>query len=73
MLEPFMSCPICHKPTQTTFRPFCSQRCADVDLGRWFKGAYRTPSFRQDNDPADLAEAEGKAILSSHDTSHQQP
>jgi endogenous inhibitor of DNA gyrase (YacG/DUF329 family) len=25
------------------FRPFCSARCADVDLGRWFTGAYRLP------------------------------
>ncbi|MCX5619098.1 MULTISPECIES: DNA gyrase inhibitor YacG [Bombella] len=66
-----MSCPICHKPTQTRFRPFCSQRCADVDLGRWFKGAYRTPSFRQDNDPADLTEAEVAAIRLAQEPSPQ--
>lgn len=70
MLEPFMSCPICQKPTVTAFRPFCSQRCADVDLGRWFKGAYRAPSFRQDNDPADLTEAEAEAIHRLHDPSN---
>ena len=28
-----MPCPICDKPTDTKFRPFCSKRCADVDLG----------------------------------------
>lgn len=38
-----MSCPICHKPTVREYRPFCSRRCADVDLGRWFSGAYAVP------------------------------
>jgi endogenous inhibitor of DNA gyrase (YacG/DUF329 family) len=37
-------CPICGKPAETPrLRPFCSPRCADVDLGRWFTGAYRVP------------------------------
>ena len=33
-------CPICGKPAGAGFRPFCSRRCADVDLGRWLKGGY---------------------------------
>lgn len=38
------SCPICQKPVETpAFRPFCSARCKDVDLGRWFTGNYRIP------------------------------
>lgn len=37
-------CPICEKASQdTTFRPFCSKRCADVDLQRWFSGRYAIP------------------------------
>jgi endogenous inhibitor of DNA gyrase (YacG/DUF329 family) len=36
-------CPICRKPTQPDYRPFCSKRCADVDLQRWFTGAYVAP------------------------------
>jgi endogenous inhibitor of DNA gyrase (YacG/DUF329 family) len=36
-------CPICGKPVQPRFRPFCSARCADVDLGRWFTEGYATP------------------------------
>lgn len=36
-------CPICGKPSAPAFRPFCSRRCADVDLGRWFSGDYRVP------------------------------
>ncbi|CAA7622754.1 DNA gyrase inhibitor YacG [Magnetospirillum sp. UT-4] len=34
-------CPVCGKPADAKFRPFCSRRCADVDLHRWLGGAYR--------------------------------
>lgn len=33
-------CPICAKPVDSAFRPFCSKRCADVDLQRWLSGRY---------------------------------
>lgn len=36
-------CPICGKPALAAFRPFCSKRCADIDLGRWLKGGYVIP------------------------------
>ena len=36
-------CPICGRPSMPKFRPFCSSRCADIDLGRWLKGNYRVP------------------------------
>ncbi len=36
-------CPICGKPADELFRPFCSKRCADVDLHRWFSGSYAVP------------------------------
>ncbi|ODN69566.1 DNA gyrase inhibitor YacG [Methylobrevis pamukkalensis] len=36
-------CPTCGAPTDPGFRPFCSKRCADVDLHRWFSGSYRIP------------------------------
>jgi uncharacterized protein len=39
-----MSCPICGKPTAADYRPFCSRRCADVDLGRWLTESYRIPA-----------------------------
>ena len=45
-----MSCPICGKQTSEKLRPFCSKRCADVDLGRWMSGAYAVPA---DEPPAD--------------------
>ena len=37
-------CPSCGNPRKKKFRPFCSKRCADMDLGRWFTGAYAVPS-----------------------------
>ncbi len=41
-------CPICKKPTQNSFRPFCSKRCADVDLSRWLNGHYAIPVVEED-------------------------
>ncbi|MCU0819582.1 MAG: DNA gyrase inhibitor YacG [Beijerinckiaceae bacterium] len=37
-------CPICSKPSVEAFRPFCSKRCADVDLNRWLGGQYALPA-----------------------------
>ena len=59
-----MTCPICKKPTDTRYRPFCSKRCADVDLGKWFSGDYAVPS----NDPEDV-----EAALDSADQEPQKP
>ena len=36
-------CPICGKPQQEKTAPFCSKRCADIDLSRWLKGVYAIP------------------------------
>ena len=48
-------CAICGKPVDPRFRPFCSKRCADVDLQRWFSGAYRIPGAA----PPDEADSPG--------------
>jgi endogenous inhibitor of DNA gyrase (YacG/DUF329 family) len=43
-VERFVSgCPICSKPPDAKFAPFCSKRCADVDLSRWLRGGYAIP------------------------------
>lgn len=39
-----MSCPVCKKPTDPAYKPFCSRRCADVDLQRWLAGRYAVPA-----------------------------
>ncbi len=49
-----MTCPICDQPTVKAYRPFCSKRCADKDLGRWMTGAYAVPSA----EPPDEGEIE---------------
>ena len=38
------ACPVCGRDRTKKHRPFCSKRCADVDLGRWFTGTYAVPS-----------------------------
>jgi uncharacterized protein len=47
-------CPICGKPASEADRPFCSCRCADIDLHRWLNGAYALP-VRPDDDEDDSA------------------
>ena len=39
-----MTCPICGRKSDEKYRPFCSRRCADVDLGRWLTESYRIPA-----------------------------
>ena len=43
-----MSCPICGENTAVKFRPFCSKRCADIDLAKWLNGSYAVPSQREE-------------------------
>jgi endogenous inhibitor of DNA gyrase (YacG/DUF329 family) len=38
---PARPCPICGKPAERKYHPFCSGRCRMIDLGRWLKGDYR--------------------------------
>jgi len=47
------TCPICGKPREEKFRPFCSRRCADIDLHRWLGGSYGIPAAEQDDSEAD--------------------
>jgi endogenous inhibitor of DNA gyrase (YacG/DUF329 family) len=41
-------CVLCGKPQDAAYKPFCSKRCADIDLGRWLKGNYSIPSRPED-------------------------
>ena len=48
-------CPICGKPGVEAYKPFCSKRCADVDLHRWFSGGYVVPGkIEEEEDEAPL-------------------
>ena len=50
-------CPLCGKPAADRYRPFCSKRCADIDLGRWLGETYRIPA----EEPPEGHEQEGTA------------
>ena len=53
-----MTCPVCQSPTKPEWRPFCSKRCADIDLGRWMTGAYAVPSTDPEDADAAVEELE---------------
>ena len=46
-------CPICQKMSTPAFHPFCSKRCADIDLSRWFSGVYAIPPKEDDDEAPD--------------------
>lgn len=45
-----MNCPICNKPSDPAHKPFCSRRCAEVDLGRWLTESYAIPKAPEDEE-----------------------
>lgn len=52
--EPSKRCPVCKKPVaEEAYRPFCSRRCADVDLNRWLVGGYAIPAVEEEDPSAD--------------------
>jgi endogenous inhibitor of DNA gyrase (YacG/DUF329 family) len=66
------TCPICKRQIgegedTLRFRPFCSKRCGDIDLGRWLKGAYAVPATEVDDEDGDAGEGE------SHDSDEAPP
>jgi endogenous inhibitor of DNA gyrase (YacG/DUF329 family) len=56
-------CVVCGKPQVERFRPFCSRRCADVDLHRWLSGAYAVPSVEEDDGKDEAASPGGTAEI----------
>ncbi len=54
-------CPNCAKPVAADFRPFCSKRCSDLDLGRWLNGEYRIPTDEVPGDDAVADDVEDDA------------
>lgn len=47
-------CAVCGKPAIARYKPFCSSRCADIDLGRWLKGSYVIPGEAVEETETDL-------------------
>jgi endogenous inhibitor of DNA gyrase (YacG/DUF329 family) len=54
-------CALCGKPQDAKFRPFCSKRCADLDLGRWLNGEYSIPGAPEPEDGAGPDDGENGA------------
>ncbi len=52
-------CPICRSEAQAPYLPFCSKRCADVDLGKWFTNAYAIPGTAHDDEAESVGNAAG--------------
>jgi endogenous inhibitor of DNA gyrase (YacG/DUF329 family) len=46
-----MTCPLCQKTSLKPYSPFCSKRCADLDLGKWLRGDYAVPVVEEDDVP----------------------
>jgi endogenous inhibitor of DNA gyrase (YacG/DUF329 family) len=55
-----VTCPICANETEQKYRPFCSRRCADIDLAKWMSGTYAIPSETEEDaaEAIDALEAE---------------
>jgi len=52
-IAPRRLCSICGKPVTPRHQPFCSARCANIDLGRWLKGNYRVETEEDPEDPSE--------------------
>lgn len=52
-------CPICRKPRSDEFKPFCSSRCRDRDLAKWFGDGYAVPGPKVSQEQIE-SEIEGK-------------
>lgn len=61
-----VTCPMCDKPARAPHKPFCSRRCAQLDLGKWLTGDYTIPAYEpmEDSDIeaflAEQSEQEGE-------------
>tara|TARA_B100001057_G_scaffold293964_1_gene294043 strand:- start:218 stop:472 length:255 start_codon:yes stop_codon:yes gene_type:complete len=56
------SCPLCQKPVETLHRPFCSRRCAQLDLGKWLTGNYAIPSHEA------MEDSDVEKLLATHES-----
>ncbi|MEP6742590.1 MAG: DNA gyrase inhibitor YacG [bacterium] len=65
-----MNCPSCNKPVEwegNPFRPFCSERCKLIDLGRWVDEEYRVPGREVPMKDAENVEDDSESARSNPD------
>ena len=68
-----VKCPTCGEMASNAARPFCSSRCADIDLGHWFQGKYAIPAVDAADDTiidAMIAEAEADSARGAKSDDH---
>ena len=61
--KPLPKCPTCGAPADVKTRPFCSSRCANIDLGNWFQGKYAIPAVDAADDTIIEALLAGDMVL----------
>ncbi|MBL8558464.1 MAG: DNA gyrase inhibitor YacG [Hyphomonadaceae bacterium] len=54
------ACSICGKPLDPRYRPFCSKRCADLDLHRWLSGSYSIPGDTEEDERSSPDDSEAR-------------
>jgi len=59
-LRPTRPCPICGKSSNREAYPFCSKRCADIDLNQWLSGSYAIPAVEDGTSSDPEGEGEGE-------------
>ena len=56
------ACPLCQQPAEATHAPFCSRRCAQLDLGKWLTGSYAIPSHEA------MEDSDVETLLAAHES-----
>ena len=56
------ACPLCQQPAEGLHRPFCSRRCAQLDLGKWLAGNYAIPSHEA------MEDSDIETLLAAHES-----
>ena len=56
------ACPLCQRPAEILHRPFCSRRCAQLDLGKWLTGSYAIPSYEA------MEDSDVETLLAAHES-----
>ena len=56
------ACPLCQRPAEILYRPFCSRRCAQLDLGKWLTGSYAIPSHEA------IEDSDVETLLAAHES-----
>ena len=56
------ACPLCEQPAKAPHTPFCSRRCAQLDLGKWLTGDYTIPAHEA------MEDSDVEMLLAAHDS-----